>query len=304
MVQWNAAKTRVQLRLAVQRLRMLQEKKTAQAKSSRRDIATLVERGRLETARIKVENIINEDIYVELLELLELYCELLIARFNFLEISGKEPDPGIYEAVCCLIYASPRTELKELHILREMLMYKFGRDFSLAVMENRDNCVSERVTRKLAVAAPDANLIEAYVEEIARGYGIEYVPRSSREKDNGPSSSEEGDQPEGKVPSSSVIDENAKKTEETPEEEVQSKLDANVTASKLPTVPGAPPPTKDKDIRNVSPQPPPYVPSEKPLKPALKKNDSTSSTGESNKPPPAGDDFVSLTERLAALKRR
>lgn len=108
---------------------MLQEKKTAQAKSSRRDIATLVERGRLETARIKAENIINEDIYVELLELLELYCELLIARFNFLEIrclqsfpttapcflifhSGREPDPGIYEAVCCLIYASPRTELK------------------------------------------------------------------------------------------------------------------------------------------------------------------------------------------------
>lgn len=71
--------------LAVQRLRILQQKKEAQAKSSRRDIATLVERGKLETARIKVENIINEDIHVELLELLELYCELLIARFGLLE---------------------------------------------------------------------------------------------------------------------------------------------------------------------------------------------------------------------------
>jgi Regulator of Vps4 activity in the MVB pathway len=72
--------------LAVQRLRILQQKKEAQAKSSRRDIATLIERGKLETARIKVENIINEDIHVELLELLELYCELLIARFGLLEI--------------------------------------------------------------------------------------------------------------------------------------------------------------------------------------------------------------------------
>lgn len=40
----------------MQRLRTLQEKKEAQAKASRRDIATLLERGKLETARIKVEN--------------------------------------------------------------------------------------------------------------------------------------------------------------------------------------------------------------------------------------------------------
>ena len=89
-------------------MRTLQEKKNAQAKASRRDIALLLEKGRIETARIKVENsksavrdsdsiltchcvsctcttVINEDIYVELLELLELYCELLIARFGVLD---------------------------------------------------------------------------------------------------------------------------------------------------------------------------------------------------------------------------
>ena len=42
--------------LSIQRLRTLQEKKEAQAKSARRDIATLLERGKLETARVKVEN--------------------------------------------------------------------------------------------------------------------------------------------------------------------------------------------------------------------------------------------------------
>ncbi len=90
-------------RLSVQRLRTLQEKKEAQAKAARRDIATLLERGKVETARIKVESstsyffscrllfltvlqVINEDIYLELLELLELYCELLIARFGLVEL--------------------------------------------------------------------------------------------------------------------------------------------------------------------------------------------------------------------------
>jgi vacuolar protein sorting-associated protein IST1 len=55
--------------------------------AARRDIATLLERGKVETARIKTESIINDDIHVELLELLELYCEILFARFGLIENS-------------------------------------------------------------------------------------------------------------------------------------------------------------------------------------------------------------------------
>lgn len=35
---------------------------------------------------------------------------------------------------------------EELYVLRDMLMHKYGREFSVAVMENRDDCVSERVS--------------------------------------------------------------------------------------------------------------------------------------------------------------
>ena len=88
--------------------------------------------------------------------------------------STREPDPGVSEGVCSIIYAAPRTELKgstmrtpptitvyvlmaclpELHVLRDILMHKYGRDFSAAVMENKDGCVSPRVgTSHLARAA-------------------------------------------------------------------------------------------------------------------------------------------------------
>jgi hypothetical protein len=33
----------------------------------------------------------------------------------------------------------------ELHVLRDLLMHKYGREFSAAVVENKDGCVSERV---------------------------------------------------------------------------------------------------------------------------------------------------------------
>ncbi|EUC57347.1 regulator of Vps4 activity in the MVB pathway protein [Rhizoctonia solani AG-3 Rhs1AP] len=176
MVQWNSTRTKVQLRLAVQRLRMVQQKQEALAKKARRDIATLVEKGKLETARVRVENIINEDIHSELLELLELYCELLVARFGLLDMNTREPDPGVKEGICSIIHAAPRTEIKELHVLREMLMSKYGREFSIGVMDNKDNCVSERVTRKLQVATPSPALVDAYLGEIAKGYGIDWSP--------------------------------------------------------------------------------------------------------------------------------
>ncbi|EIW64033.1 DUF292-domain-containing protein [Trametes versicolor FP-101664 SS1] len=186
MVPWNSAKAKVQLRLGVQRLRTLQEKKSAQAKAARRDIALLLEKGKVETARIKVENIINEDVYVELLELLEMYCELLISRFGLLDQSTREPDPAVSEGVCAVIYAAPRTELKELQILRDILMHKFGREFSIAVMENKDRIVSERVTRKLDISTPSSALVDAYLGEIAKGYGVAWsppIPPSTKDED-------------------------------------------------------------------------------------------------------------------------
>lgn len=75
----------MQIKLSIQRLRTLQEKKLALAKKSRRDIADLIAKSRVETAKLRVEGMIQDDIYVELLEVLELYAETLQARFGLLD---------------------------------------------------------------------------------------------------------------------------------------------------------------------------------------------------------------------------
>ncbi|KAG8219410.1 DUF292-domain-containing protein [Butyriboletus roseoflavus] len=177
---WSSTKAKVQLRLSVQRLRTMQQKKEAQAKSSRRDIAMLLEKGKIESARIKVEAIINEDINLELLELLELYCELLIARFGLLDQNTREPDQGIKEGVCAIIYAAQRTEVKELHVVRELLVQKYSREFSTAVLENRGDCVSDRVAKKLLVETPPAQLVDGYLMEISKAYGGKWTASSNQ----------------------------------------------------------------------------------------------------------------------------
>jgi len=186
MPPWNAAKAKVQLRLATQRLKTLQEKKEAQAKVSRRDIATLLERNKVETARIRTEALISDDIHLELLEVLELYCELLTARFGMLDQNTREPDPSVAEATCGVIFAAQRTELKELHILRDLLMHKYGRDFSAAVMDNVDNRVSDRITKKVAVITPSPELVDAYLVEIAKGYSLPWRPANENAEEGVP----------------------------------------------------------------------------------------------------------------------
>ncbi len=59
---WNGARAKVQLKLAVQRTKMLQEKMEAMQKQARREIATLVEKSKIETARVKTEGLINTDV--------------------------------------------------------------------------------------------------------------------------------------------------------------------------------------------------------------------------------------------------
>ena len=73
-------------------------------------------------------------------------------------------------------------------------MHKYGREFSLGAMENRDSCVSDRVRlldtdrgltsdlipskvmKKLVLSTPPPELVDAYLFEIAKGYGVSWNP--------------------------------------------------------------------------------------------------------------------------------
>jgi vacuolar protein sorting-associated protein IST1 len=140
---------------------MVQQRDEQLGKTNRRGMAQLLEAGKIDSATIRVENIIRSDIISELHELLELYCELLLARAGLLE--GPVCDPGLEEAVKSIIYAAPKTEIKELIVVRQLLAEKYGKEFVLSAMENRDGMVSEKVVRKLSVEPPRLELVQGYL---------------------------------------------------------------------------------------------------------------------------------------------
>ncbi|OAJ43489.1 hypothetical protein BDEG_26847 [Batrachochytrium dendrobatidis JEL423] len=165
----------VQLKVALNRLKLVQQKKASINQQARKEIALLLEKGKEESARVRVEHIIHDDYFIEALELIELYTETLLARFGIVE-SMKTCDPGIAEAVNTIIYAAPRIDIKELHFVRDQLVSKYGKDFGSAAMENFGYRVNDRIVQKLKAQTPDRKLVDQYLVTIAGAYNVNWEP--------------------------------------------------------------------------------------------------------------------------------
>lgn len=85
--------------------------------------------------------------------------------------------------------------MKELQQARQLLVEKYGKDFALEAIENTDGKVAERVVKKLKVEPPDAVLVDLYLKEIAKTYGVEW-PRAHSKRQN-ESDEEDDDDPSG-----------------------------------------------------------------------------------------------------------
>ncbi|KAH0537717.1 hypothetical protein FGG08_005524 [Glutinoglossum americanum] len=301
------SKLKVQLKLAISRLRMVQQKETALAKQQRRAMAHLLEAGKEESARIRVENIIREELSVELLEILELYCELLLARIGLLE--AKECDPGLEEAIKSIIYAAPRTDVRELQQARALLVEKFGKEFALQAVENSDGMVAERVLKKLRVEPPPQTLVTEYLREIARTYSVDW-PKGEKTQPETPQQGEDDDDDENPSGGQAIKDLEAPlSTEElsraTPPRDLGPKLPIRMTPPspstdnvrpviKLPGVPDTKPSAKAREDK-----PPPYSDA----KSRADNGDGGRSGSKKMVVPGKIPDVDELAKRFAALKK-
>ncbi|XP_066504222.1 IST1 homolog [Hoplias malabaricus] len=174
---FKAERLRVNLRLVINRLKLLEKKKTELAQKARKEIADYLSAGKDERARIRVEHIIREDYLVEAMEILELYCDLLLARFGLIH-SMKELDPGLQEAVSTLIWAAPRlqSEVSELKTVSDQLCAKYSKEYGKLCRTNQIGTVNDRLMHKLSVEAPPKILVERYLIEIAKNYNVPYEP--------------------------------------------------------------------------------------------------------------------------------
>jgi len=114
---------------------------------------------------------------VEAYELLEMFCDLLLARMGLIQ-QMKALDEGIEEAINTVLWAAPRLQVDvlELKVIADQLTAKYGKPFADACREDQLGKVNPKLKHKLSVHAPPKILVEKYMVEIARSHNVPFVP--------------------------------------------------------------------------------------------------------------------------------
>ncbi|KAK8523212.1 hypothetical protein V6N13_113166 [Hibiscus sabdariffa] len=182
---FKPAKCKTALRLAIPRIKLMKNKREAQAKQLKRELAQLLESGQDQTARIRVEHVVREEKTVEAYNLLEIYCELIVARMPMIE-SQKNCPIDLKEAIASVIFASARCEdIPELKDASKHFTAKYGKEFTSAALEMRPNCgVGRMLVEKLSAIAPDGPTKLKILTGIAEEHNIKWDPASFGAKES------------------------------------------------------------------------------------------------------------------------
>lgn len=98
-------------------------------------------------------------------------------------------DPGLDEAAAAIFYSWQRfpREVRELTTLRALLIERWGKDFATLAQENKAAVkVPERLVKRLRVKPPSPELVESYLREIAKAYGVAWPPTEENISENIP----------------------------------------------------------------------------------------------------------------------
>ncbi|KAL6529225.1 hypothetical protein OROGR_014848 [Orobanche gracilis] len=165
------AKCKTCLTLAISRIKLLQNKRDVQLKLMRKEIVDFLQAGQEAIARIRVEHVIREQNTWEAYLILELFCELVLARVPILE-SQRECPIELREAVASIIFSAPRcSDIPDLLHVRNLFSVKYGKEFIAAASELRPDT---SIIEKLSVSAPPPHLKLKVLKEIAREYNINW----------------------------------------------------------------------------------------------------------------------------------
>jgi len=115
---------------------------------------------------VRVEHIIHEDYLVEAMDIVEMYCDTLLARFGMLQ-HLRTLESGLAEAVSSLLWAAPRLvgEVQELRVIFDLLTVKYGKRYTQTVTEQPEltSSVNRGLMAKLSVQSPPKLLVERYL---------------------------------------------------------------------------------------------------------------------------------------------
>ncbi|KAJ7582883.1 regulator of Vps4 activity in the MVB pathway-domain-containing protein [Mycena floridula] len=177
---WDAVAIKAQLRRTSTSLNQMLEKKDAQG-VARRDIATLLQQNNVGLARAKAQSLLRDDSLGDLLEVLEYYVGVITEHLPNLE-SSASPSPVVVEAASSIIYSAQYVDSHDLHLVRDILVQRFGPEFARSASRNHDFHVPLRILNAISRPPPSATDLDGYLTSIAKSYSVDWEPERPRQE--------------------------------------------------------------------------------------------------------------------------
>eukprot|EP00756_Hemistasia_phaeocysticola_P019872 Hpha_TRINITY_DN15687_c4_g2::TRINITY_DN15687_c4_g2_i1::g.99098::m.99098/K19476/IST1; vacuolar protein sorting-associated protein IST1 len=170
---FDKVKLKAALGMAKQRANIHQQGKRGMIMRNQAELRQLMEQGKYESARVRVEAVVREDKFCDGLETLGLFCDLLSQRSSLIAEARSCP-PELVEAVATLLWAEPRAGVDELSKVREQLELKFGPEWVQKVRSNGEAMCNKRVYENLSCQVPPPHLCLAKLEAIAKSGSVDW----------------------------------------------------------------------------------------------------------------------------------
>jgi vacuolar protein sorting-associated protein IST1 len=134
----------------------------------------LLRDGKDESAYIKIGTVVQNEVFTEALDVLQMYCDLVAGRVRLLDEPGHICPPELEEAISTLIFATPRIDVKELHQLIPEFQMKFGEEFVAKAKHNSSGKANAQVAYKLTTVTPDPLVCIKTLTEMAEKGGLDW----------------------------------------------------------------------------------------------------------------------------------
>lgn len=180
-------KSKTHLKCAIARIKQIKAKKKNDAAKMAKEIGQLLKDRKDEMARIKVEHVIRINDTAHAVEILELFCDLLLARHMLIETEVTLP-VELQEAAMSICWAASRTEVPDLMECKRQFMLKWREvKFQFAPFNaaqhppdtpqpNQANHVNQKLQDYLSCATPPRARVIKFLEEIAAVMAPEWTP--------------------------------------------------------------------------------------------------------------------------------
>ncbi|KAH7651008.1 Vacuolar protein sorting-associated protein Ist1 protein [Dioscorea alata] len=145
-----------------------------------KEISQFLQTGQEAIARIRVEHVIREQNILAAYDILELFCEFILARIPILDTQRECPSE-LQEAVASIIFASPRcSDLPELMQIRNLFTTKYRKEFVSSASELRpDSGVNRILIEKLSVRVAPSDLRLKVLKDIAHEHNVDWDSSST-----------------------------------------------------------------------------------------------------------------------------